>query len=121
MTSGPRRTAVAGTFYPAEPVRLDSLVAALLAGAAEATRPEELDPAAVAGILFRSSLTLGAAMILAGGSGTRLWPLSRAQHPQQDADIAAGTGANLIERFSRQTRKGWSDGDDPQLPVLIAV
>ena len=51
MISGPRRTAVAGTFYPAEPVRLNSLVAALLAGAAEATRPEGLDPTAVAGIL----------------------------------------------------------------------
>jgi MEMO1 family protein len=51
MISGRRRTAVAGTFYPAEPVRLDSLVAALLAGAAEATRPDGPDPAAVAGIL----------------------------------------------------------------------
>jgi AmmeMemoRadiSam system protein B len=51
MTSGPRRTAVAGTFYPAEPVRLDSLVSSLLAGAAGTDRPAGLDPQAVAGIL----------------------------------------------------------------------
>jgi len=46
-----RRPAVAGTFYPADPARLDALVADLLAGAARAVRPEALRSAAAAGLL----------------------------------------------------------------------
>jgi AmmeMemoRadiSam system protein B len=47
----PRRPAVAGTFYPAEPDRLNSLVAGLLAGAVGAPRPDGLIPGIVAGLL----------------------------------------------------------------------
>ena len=46
-----RPPAVAGTFYPAEPERLSSLVATLLAGAAHVPRPAGLDPDAVLGLL----------------------------------------------------------------------
>ena len=30
------------------------------------------------------------AVIMAGGSGTRLWPLSRAERPKQLLDVIAG-------------------------------
>ncbi len=55
MSGGPRPPAVAGTFYPVEPRRLESLVAALLVEAASAKRPESLraraDLDAVVGLL----------------------------------------------------------------------
>src|SRR4051794_15600613 len=44
------------------------------------------------------------AVIMAGGSGTRLWPLSRAARPKQLLDVVAdGDGAHslLAEAFSR--------------------
>ena len=47
------------------------------------------------------------AVIMAGGSGTRLWPLSRAGRPKQLLDVVAdGTGATrslLAEAFARLT------------------
>jgi hypothetical protein len=51
MTSAPRRPAVAGTFYPADPKRLSALVAGLLSGAAATPRPAGLNPGNVAGLL----------------------------------------------------------------------
>ena len=45
------------------------------------------------------------AVIMAGGSGTRLWPLSRAQRPKQLLDVVAdddgGAHSLLAEAFSR--------------------
>jgi mannose-1-phosphate guanylyltransferase len=45
------------------------------------------------------------AVIMAGGSGTRLWPLSRAQRPKQLLDVVAGEGGTahslLVEAFTR--------------------
>jgi mannose-1-phosphate guanylyltransferase len=45
------------------------------------------------------------AVIMAGGSGTRLWPLSRAGRPKQLLDVVAGPGGGahslLAESFSR--------------------
>jgi AmmeMemoRadiSam system protein B len=47
----PRDPAVAGTFYPADPVRLGSLVDSLLAGAAGVARPEGLTGETILGLL----------------------------------------------------------------------
>ena len=45
------------------------------------------------------------AVIMAGGSGTRLWPLSRAQRPKQLLDVVAdadgGAHSLLAEAFTR--------------------
>ena len=44
------------------------------------------------------------AVIMAGGSGTRLWPLSRAERPKQLLDVVAtdgGTHSLLAEAFAR--------------------
>ncbi len=45
------------------------------------------------------------AVIMAGGSGTRLWPLSRAARPKQLLDVVAGEGGGahslLAEAFTR--------------------
>ena len=45
------------------------------------------------------------AVIMAGGSGTRLWPLSRAARPKQLLDVVAGPGGGahslLAEAFTR--------------------
>src|SRR5215207_6066293 len=50
-------------------------------------------------------LTVRHAVIMAGGSGTRLWPLSRAQRPKQLLDVITGAdgGARslLVEAFER--------------------
>ncbi|MGD0121253.1 MAG: AmmeMemoRadiSam system protein B [Candidatus Limnocylindrales bacterium] len=51
MSGAPRPPAVAGTFYPAQPERLDALVATLLAAASRVARPDGVDPGAVAGLL----------------------------------------------------------------------
>jgi len=45
------------------------------------------------------------AVIMAGGSGTRLWPLSRAERPKQLLDVVAGESGTahslLVEAFDR--------------------
>ena len=51
MSGAPRQPAVAGTFYPARPERLDALVATLLDAASQIERPGGFDPSAVAGLL----------------------------------------------------------------------
>jgi len=51
LSDVPRDPAVAGTFYPADPLRLGSLVDSLLAGAAEVPRPEGLVGSTILGLL----------------------------------------------------------------------
>jgi len=51
MSVAPRQPAVAGTFYPAQPDRLELLAASLLAAAAAAPWPQNLRPESVVGLL----------------------------------------------------------------------
>ena len=69
----PRRTSVAGTFYPAEPERLGSMVEALLAGtggAATPTRAESFDVKSVVG-----GLVPHAGLIYSGAVAALTWRL----------------------------------------------
>lgn len=53
-------------------------------------------------------------VILCGGAGTRLWPLSRAQHPKQFLDLLGG--GTMLQATARRVA-------DPQLfaaPVIVA-
>jgi len=43
-------------------------------------------------------------LIIAGGSGTRLWPLSRSQHPKQLLPLLGGKTSLLQDAFGRLTR-----------------
>ena len=118
MSGKLRQPAVAGTFYPAEPERLSSLVAALLAGAARAPRPEGLNLGSVAGLLvphaglvYSGAIAalswalageIGPATIVlagtdhqawaAGGGG---WPGGAGRPPLGDAPIDAGLAAAI--------------------------
>lgn len=49
-------------------------------------------------------------LLLAGGSGTRLWPLSRAKYPKQLFDLLGGKKTLLQATYSR-LRKGFSARD----------
>jgi MEMO1 family protein len=86
MTGLPREPAVAGTFYPADPARLDSLVSALLAGAARVARPEGLSAAEVAGLLVPhaglaySGLIAALSWALAGDVGPATIVLAGTDH-----------------------------------------
>ncbi len=71
MSGKPRRPAVAGMFYPAEPRQLGSLVATLLAGAAGAPRPEGLGAADVAGLLVPH-----AGLVYSGAIAALSWTLA---------------------------------------------
>ena len=51
MSLAPRQPSVAGTFYPAQPDRLELLTASLLGGAAAAPWPQNLRPESVVGLL----------------------------------------------------------------------
>jgi len=70
VSGRPRQTAVAGTFYPAEPERLSQLVATLLAVAAEVPRPAGLNPGAVAGLLVPH-----AGLVYSGAIAALSWAL----------------------------------------------
>ena len=71
MNRTPRRPAVAGTFYPAEPPRLDALVSVLLTESARTPRPEGLTPAAVAGLMVPH-----AGLVYSGGIAALGWALA---------------------------------------------
>ena len=43
-------------------------------------------------------------VIMAGGIGTRFWPISRTSHPKQFIDIL-GTGQTLIQQTYERVRK----------------
>jgi AmmeMemoRadiSam system protein B len=89
---GARRPAVAGSFYPAEPDRLGALVAQLLAGAAAADRPRNVDPARVAGALVPH-----AGLIFSGAIAALAWKLVGEIAPE--TVVIAGTD-----------HQGWADG-----------
>lgn len=67
----PRRPAVAGSFYDANPSRLDAMVATLLAGARAQPRPPGLDPSAVAGLLVPH-----AGLVYSGAVAALAWALA---------------------------------------------
>jgi hypothetical protein len=71
MSDGPRPPAVAGMFYPAEPERLSSLVATLLAGAAHVPRPAGASPDAVLGLLVPH-----AGLVYSGAVAALSWALA---------------------------------------------
>jgi mannose-1-phosphate guanylyltransferase/mannose-6-phosphate isomerase len=52
-------------------------------------------------------------VILAGGTGTRLWPLSRERHPKQFLDIAAGR--SMLQETMRRLR----DLPNVALPMIV--
>jgi hypothetical protein len=92
VNGAPRRPAVAGSFYPAEPERLDALVSALLAGASRVERPAELAPGAVAGLLVPH-----AGLVYSGAIAALSWALAGEIGPA--TIVLAGTD-----------HQAWADG-----------
>ncbi|HEY1169579.1 MAG TPA: AmmeMemoRadiSam system protein B [Candidatus Limnocylindrales bacterium] len=91
MSGRLRQPAVAGSFYPAQPDRLGSLVATLLAGAGRATRPDGLDPAAVAGLLVPH-----AGLVYSGTIAALSWALAGEIGPA--TIVLAGTDHQALAR-----------------------
>jgi mannose-1-phosphate guanylyltransferase/mannose-6-phosphate isomerase len=54
-------------------------------------------------------------LILSGGSGTRLWPLSRAMYPKQFISFFNGAGASFLEMTLRRL----SSGSDFAAPIVL--
>ena len=44
-------------------------------------------------------------VIMCGGSGSRLWPLSRQSFPKQFLNLAFTEGLSLLQRTQKRTRK----------------
>lgn len=84
MRGEPRRPAVAGTFYPADPKRLDSLVTQLVAAAAGAKLPDWTSPEAVKGLLVPH-----AGLVYSGAIAAMSWALAGAIRPT--TIVLAGT------------------------------
>ncbi|HEX7492460.1 MAG TPA: AmmeMemoRadiSam system protein B [Candidatus Limnocylindrales bacterium] len=98
MTRGPRRPAVAGTFYPADPRRLSTLLAGLLAEAAATPRPAGLSPGDVAGLLVPhagleySGAIAALAWALAGEIGPATIVLAGTDHQARADGIGVWAG-----------------------------
>jgi hypothetical protein len=146
MTGRPREPAVAGTFYPADPGRLGSLVDALLTGAAAVPRPQELAGATVVGLLvphaglvfsgpvaatsWRLAGEIGPTTIVLAGtdhqawaSGVGVWtggawrtPLGEVQVDQQLAHRIVGLGPPFAADDSAHDAE---HSLEVQLPLLI--
>jgi AmmeMemoRadiSam system protein B len=84
MTGLPRPSAVAGTFYDADPKRLAALVGTLLAGAAETPRPPGLTPDAVLGLLVPH-----AGLVYSGAVAALSWAIAGEIRPA--TIVLAGT------------------------------
>ena len=118
MSGAPRLAAVAGTFYPAQRERLETLVSTLLAEAARVARPDGVIPGAVAGLLVPHAglvysgviASLGwavageirpATIVLAGtdhqawADGVGVWTGGPWRTPLGDAPIDDGLAAEL--------------------------
>ena len=54
-------------------------------------------------------------IILCGGSGTRLWPLSRKSYPKQFLDLHSKTGKSLLQ----QTQERILDLNELEKPIII--
>jgi mannose-1-phosphate guanylyltransferase/mannose-6-phosphate isomerase len=62
-------------------------------------------------------------VILAGGSGTRLWPLSRSLHPKQYLSLGVGGGTRnetLFQQSARRAAAVADSGIDVQAPCIVA-
>ncbi len=79
-----REPCVAGTFYPAEPSRLEAMVRRLLAGASATARPEGLDAMQVLGALVPH-----AGLLYSGAIAAQAWALVGDASPE--TVVVAGT------------------------------
>ena len=59
-------------------------------------------------------------VILAGGSGTRLWPLSRALHPKQFLALNDAAGTTLFQHAALRVAAIAGDGIDVRPPSVVA-
>ena len=124
MSGRPRRPAVAGTFYPAEPDRLHSMVEVLLAGAespGQPARPEEPAPSSVAGLLVpHAGLVYSGAVAalgwaLAGRIGPTTIVLAGTDHQALAAGVGVWTGG------AWQTPLGEVEVDDDLAAEIAAM
>ncbi len=59
-------------------------------------------------------------VILAGGSGTRLWPLSRALHPKQYLSLGIGGKGTLFQQAALRLATLAETGIDVRAPCIVA-
>ncbi|MGA2512091.1 MAG: AmmeMemoRadiSam system protein B [Candidatus Limnocylindrales bacterium] len=91
MSDRPRQPAVAGAFYPAQPVGLGSMVASLLEGAGGMPQSEDLDPEAVVGLLVPH-----AGLVYSGAIAALGWALAGEIDPA--TIVLAGTDHQALAR-----------------------
>ncbi len=98
MSRSSRSPAVAGTFYPGEPSRLRDMVRELIAEAAERTRPADLDPATVLGLmvphagLVYSGVIAALSWVLAGEIAPATIVLAGTDHQAWARGVGVWTG-----------------------------
>nr|HET7858665.1 sugar phosphate nucleotidyltransferase [Caldimonas sp.] len=62
-----------------------------------------------------------APVVLAGGSGTRLWPLSRSLHPKQYLSLGVGKAKETLFQQAVRRVAGLADATiDVQPPCVVA-